>query len=60
MPGTGSLRYITGLAHLFTDSNFFGTTMIFTFLAFWGSWFLYRAFVIAVPDGQPPSATPAS
>ena len=35
VPGTGSLRYLAGLGHLFTDSNFFGTTMIFTFVAFW-------------------------
>jgi hypothetical protein len=26
--------------------------MIFTFMAFWASWFLYRAFVTAVPDGD--------
>jgi hypothetical protein len=52
VPGTGSLRYITGLGHLFTDSNFFGTTTIFTFLAFWASWFLYRAFETAVPSGS--------
>jgi hypothetical protein len=51
VPGTGGLRYITGVAHLFTDSSFFGTTMIFTFVAFWASWFFYRAFEIAVPSG---------
>ncbi len=52
VPGTGSLRYLAGLGHLFTDSNFFGTTMIFTFIGFWGCWLLYRAFVIALPDGD--------
>ena len=52
VPGTGSLRYLAGLGHLFTGSNFFGTTMIFTFIGFWGSWFLYRAFVAALPDGD--------
>jgi hypothetical protein len=52
VPGTGSLRYVTGLAHLFTDSSFFGTTLIFTFLAFWAGWFLYRAFETAVPTGN--------
>ena len=52
VPGTGSLRYITGVAHLFTDSNFYGTTMIFTFMAFWASWFAYRAFETAVPSGN--------
>ncbi len=52
VPGTGSLRYITGVAHLFTDSNFFGSTIIFTFAAFWGCWFFYRAFATAVPSGN--------
>ena len=52
VPGTGSLRYLTGLGHLLTGSNFFGTTIIFMFLAFWASWFLYRAFVVAFPDGD--------
>ncbi len=52
VPGTGSLRYLAGLGHLVTGSNFFGTTMLFTFLAFWGSWFLYRAFVVGLPDGD--------
>jgi hypothetical protein len=52
VPGTGSLRYITGLVHLLTDSNFFGSTIVFTFVAFWASWFFYRAFVIAVPSGN--------
>ena len=52
VPGTGSLRYLAGLGHLFTGSNFFGTTMLFTFLGFWASWFLYRAFVVGLPDGD--------
>ncbi|HVN51649.1 MAG TPA: hypothetical protein VMT43_09465 [Acidimicrobiales bacterium] len=51
VPGTGSVRYITGIAHLFTNSNFYGTTIIFTFMAFWASWFAYRAFETAVPSG---------
>ena len=52
VPGTGSLRYIAGLVHLLTDSNFFGTTLLFGFMAFAGCWLFYRAFEIAVPDGD--------
>ena len=52
VPGTGSLRYIAGIAHLFTDSNFYSSTLIFTFMAFWASWFAYRAFETAVPSGN--------
>jgi len=52
VPGTGVLRIIAGLVHVLTDSNFFGSTLVFGFLAFWGCWFFYRAFVTAIPDGD--------
>jgi len=52
VPGTGSLRYIAGLVHLLTDSNFFGTTLMFGLMAFAGTWLFYRAFQTAVPDGD--------
>jgi hypothetical protein len=52
VPGTGSLRYIAGLVHLTTGSSFFGTTLVFGLMAFAGSWLFYRAFQVAVPDGD--------
>ena len=52
VPGTGVLRYLAGLAHVLTDSNFFASFLIFAFLAFAGCWMFYRAFVTAVPDGD--------
>jgi hypothetical protein len=52
VPGTGSVRYLAGIGHLFTDSNFFATTMIWTFMAFFASWFAYRAVEIALPSAD--------
>jgi hypothetical protein len=52
VPGSGSLRYLAGLAHVLTGSNFFASFLLFAFLALAGCWMFYRAFVIAVPDGD--------
>ena len=52
VPGTGSLRYIAGLAHTLTGSNFFASFLVFTFMSFAGCFLFYRAFVTAVPDGD--------
>ena len=52
VPGTGSLRYLAGLAHVLTGSNFFASFLLFAFLAFAGCWMFYRAFITAVPDGD--------
>jgi hypothetical protein len=52
VPGTGVIRYLAGIGHLFTDSNWFGTTMIWTFMALFASWFAYRAVVIALPSAD--------
>ena len=52
VPGTGSLRYIAGLVHLTTGSSFFGTTLMFGLMAFAGTWLFYRAFQVAIPDGD--------
>jgi hypothetical protein len=52
VPGTGSMRYISGLVHAVCNSDEMGAFLIFTWLAFLGCYFLYRAFVIAVPDAN--------
>jgi hypothetical protein len=52
VPGTGTMRYISGLVHVLSNSDAFGAFLIFTWFAFLGCYFLYRAFVIAVPDGD--------
>jgi hypothetical protein len=50
VPGTGSMRYISGLVHAVCNSDEMGAFLIFTWIAFLGCYFLYRAFVTAVPD----------
>jgi hypothetical protein len=52
VPGAGSMRYISGLVHAVCNSDEMGAFLIFTWLAFLGCYFLYRAFVIAVPDAS--------
>jgi hypothetical protein len=52
VPGTGSMRYLTGLVHVVTLSNFFTTFLIFVSLSFVGKYWFYRAFEIAFPSGD--------
>ena len=52
VPGTGAMRYISGLVHVPSGSDEMGAFLILTWFAFLGCYFLYRAFVTAVPDGD--------
>ena len=52
VPGTGTLRYISGLVHVLSGSDKFGAFLIFSWIGFVGCYLLYRAFVTAVPDGD--------
>jgi hypothetical protein len=52
VPGSGSMRYISGLVHAVCNSDEMAVFLIFTWLAFLGCYFLYQAFVITVPDGD--------
>ena len=52
VPGTGGMKLVAGVAEVFTNSNVFGTFLLFSFLGFVGCYLLYRAFVTALPDGD--------
>jgi hypothetical protein len=52
VPGTGTMRYISGLVHVLSNSDGFGAFLILSWFAFLGCYLLYRAFVTAVPDGD--------
>lgn len=52
VPGTGTVRYVTGLVHLATGSTFFATFLIFTFISLFGLYFFYRAFETGLPEGD--------
>jgi hypothetical protein len=50
--GTGFMRVATGAVYVVTGPSFYLVWLIFSLLGFWGTYFLYRAFRIAVPDGD--------
>jgi hypothetical protein len=52
IPGTGTVRYISGLVSVFTDTNIFAEFLVFTLAAFIGCVFFYKAFVLALPNGD--------
>ena len=50
--GTGFMRVATGAVYVLTGPSFYLVWLIFSLLGFWGTYFLYRAFRIAIPDGN--------
>ncbi len=52
IPGTGWIRYVSGIVHVIDLDDMMTSFLIFTFLAFIGAFLCYRAFVRAVPDGN--------
>jgi hypothetical protein len=49
---TDFIRFLTGLIYTFTGPTALGGFVVFSWLAFWGLYFFYRAFLIAVPEGR--------
>jgi hypothetical protein len=52
VPGTGCLRYITGLVYAVAGTDMFVGFLVFSTLSFVGCLFFYLAFVTAVPNGN--------
>jgi hypothetical protein len=52
VPGTGSLRYISGLVTVFTGNSIFAEFLVFTTIGFIGVVFFYKAFVTALPNAD--------
>jgi hypothetical protein len=52
VPGTGTIRYLTGLVHVATFSSFFTTFLVFVTVSFIGKYWFYRAFETGFPDGD--------
>ena len=50
--GTGFMRVATGAVYVVTGPSFYLVWLLFSLLGFWGTYFLYRAFRIAVPEGN--------
>lgn len=52
MTGTNFIRFVTGLVYTVTGPSRASGFMVFSWLAFWGQFFFYRAFTVAVPEGR--------
>ena len=52
LTGTHFIRFFTGLVYTFIGPSPLGAFIVYAWLGFWGSFFFYRAFTIAVPEGR--------
>jgi hypothetical protein len=52
VPGTGGLRYISGLVSIPVGTDELVKYCVFTWFGFWGCVLLYRAFASALPHGD--------
>lgn len=50
--GSGSIRALAGLLYTVTGPTSLGAFFVFAWVGFWGLYLFYRAFCIAVPDGD--------
>jgi hypothetical protein len=52
IPGTGAIRWISGMVHVFVFNDEATSFLVFALFSFIGCVFLYKAFVVAVPNGD--------
>jgi hypothetical protein len=52
LSGTDFIRFFTGLVYTVTGPSVYAGFLLYSWLAFWGMFYMYRAFVIAIPDGN--------
>ncbi len=52
IPGTGSVRYLSGLVSVFTGRSMFAEFLVFTAIAFLGILMFYVAFCTALPNAD--------
>jgi hypothetical protein len=52
-PGLAGMRYLTGVVVTVVGRSRLAASIVFSWLAFWGLFWFYRAFVVAVPAGDP-------
>lgn len=50
--GTGFLMILTGVVYALIGSSLVGGFLVFSWLSFWGLYFIYKAFVVAVPEAD--------
>ena len=52
LSSTDFIRFFTGLVYTVTGSSVYAGFLLYSWLGFWGMFYLYRAFVTAVPGGN--------
>jgi hypothetical protein len=52
LSGTDFVRFLTGLIYSAIGPTKLGGFLVFSWLGFWGLFFFYRAFTVAVPEGR--------
>jgi hypothetical protein len=52
LQGTGFMILLTGIVYAVTGPTLIGSYLVFSWLGFWGLFFFFRAFRVAVPDGN--------
>lgn len=50
--GTGFTRLLTGIVYVFIGPTRIGGFLVFSWFGFWGLYLFYRAFAIALPEGD--------
>jgi hypothetical protein len=49
---TDFISFFTGIVYTFTGASRLGGYLVYSWLGFWGLYFFYRAFTLAVPNGR--------
>ena len=52
LSGTPFIRLVTGVIYTVIGPSMLGGFVVFSLLSFWGIYFFYRAFRVALPDGD--------
>jgi hypothetical protein len=52
LSSTDFIRFFTGVIYTVTGPSIYAGFLLYSWLAFWGMFFLYQAITIAVPDGN--------
>lgn len=55
LTGTEFTKFLSGIVYMFTGPTRLGAFILFSWIGFWGLFFFYRAFTVAVPEGRPRS-----
>jgi hypothetical protein len=55
LTSTNFIRFLTGVIYTVIGPSRLGGFLFYSWLGFWGLFFFYRAFAVAVPEGRPRS-----